>query len=69
MTDGSCWLFSSSEAAQHLVQACPGLPVGQARALATHPRIAQRLQAAGWGRVDLVPAALKAQAESIKSLA
>lgn len=68
MTDGSCWLFSSFEAAQHLVQACPDLLVGQARALATHPRIAQRLQAAGWGRVDHVPAALKAQAESIKSL-
>lgn len=66
--DGSWWLFSSSEAAQHLVQACPGLPVQQARALATHPRIAQRLQQSGWGRVDLVPAAVDAQAESIKSL-
>ena len=69
MTDGSGWLFSSSEAAQHLLQVCPDLSLGKARALATHPRIAQRLQAAGLGRVDLVPAALKAQAESIKSLA
>ncbi len=66
--DGSAWLFSSFEAAQHLVQACPDLPLAQARALATHPRIAQRLQQAGWGRVDLVPAAVDAQAESIKSL-
>lgn len=66
--DGSWWLFSSSEAAQHLVQACPGLDVGQARALATHPRIAQRLLQAGWGRVDQVPAGLAAQALSIKSL-
>jgi uroporphyrinogen-III synthase len=68
MTDGSWWLFSSSEAAQHLLQACPGLTVGQAKALATHPRIAQRLQQWGWGRVETVPAGLKAQAVSIKSL-
>lgn len=69
MTDGSWWLFSSSEAAQHLLQACPGLDVGQARALATHPRIAQRLHAWGWERVETVPAGLDAQALSIKSLA
>lgn len=67
MHDGSWWLFSSSEAAQHLLQACPDLSIGQARALATHPRIAQRLQAAGWGRVEIVPAGLESQAESIKS--
>ncbi|PIT82759.1 uroporphyrinogen-III synthase [Limnohabitans sp. 15K] len=66
--DGSWWLFSSSEAAQHLWQVCPDLPIGQARALATHPRIAQRLLAAGWGRVEIVPTSLESQAESIKSL-
>jgi uroporphyrinogen-III synthase len=66
--DGSAWLFSSSEAAQHLLQACPGLALAQAWALATHPRIAQRLQQLGWGRVNLVPAGVDAQAESIKSL-
>ena len=69
MTDGSWWLFSSSEAALYLQQSCPELNLGQARALATHPRIAQKLLAAGWGRVETVPAGLKAQAESIKSLA
>jgi uroporphyrinogen-III synthase len=68
MSDGSGWLFSSSEAAQHLLQACPDAPIGQAFALATHPRIAQRLQVLGWGRVVIVPAALEAQAVSIKSL-
>ena len=68
VADGSAWLFSSSEAAQHLLLACPDLPLTQARALATHPRIAQRLQASGWGRVDLVPAGVDAQAQSIKSL-
>ena len=66
--DGSAWLFSSSEAAQHLLQACPSLPLRQGWALATHPRIAQRLQHTGWGRVDLVPAGVDAQAQSIKSL-
>jgi uroporphyrinogen-III synthase len=68
MQDGSWWLFSSSEAAQHLLEVCPNLPIGQALALATHPRIAQRLQAAGWGRVEIVPPNLAGQAESIKSL-
>jgi uroporphyrinogen-III synthase len=68
MGDGSAWLFSSSEAAQHLMLACPDLPLAQARALATHPRIAQRLLQSGWGRVDLVPAGVDAQAQSIKSL-
>ena len=66
--DGSLWLFSSSEAALHLMQACPPLDLSRARALATHPRIAERLRQVGWGRVDLVPAALSAQAVSIKSL-
>jgi uroporphyrinogen-III synthase len=68
MHDGSWWLFSSSEAALHLIQACPGLDLSQVRALATHPRIAERLRQAGWGHVELVSAALSAQAVSIKSL-
>jgi uroporphyrinogen-III synthase len=69
MSDGSWWLFSSSEAAQHLLQACPGLNLDRAKALATHPRIALKLKQLGWSCVDLVPAGLKAQAQSIKSLA
>ena len=68
MHDGSLWLFSSSEAALHLLQACPHLDVSNAWALATHPRIAERLRQAAWGHVELVPAALSAQALSIKSL-
>jgi uroporphyrinogen-III synthase len=68
VSDGWWWLFSSSEAAQHLLQTCPDLALGKGRALATHPRIAQRLQSAGWGSVSLVPAGLAAQAQSIKSL-
>jgi len=68
MTDGSWWLFSSTQAAQFLLQACPHLPLGHGQALATHPRIAERLIAQGWGCVHTVPAALNAQALSIKSL-
>jgi len=68
MHDGSLWLFSSSEAAEHLRQACPGLDLSMAQALATHPRIAERLRQAGWCHVEMVPAALSAQAVSIKSL-
>ncbi|OYU13205.1 MAG: hydroxymethylbilane hydrolyase [Comamonadaceae bacterium PBBC1] len=69
LAEGAWWLFSSSEAAQHLLESCPDLPWSQARAFATHPRIAQRLQAAGWGCVQTVPASLEAQAVSIKSWA
>ena len=66
--DGSWWLFSSSEAALNLAQCLPGAPGPDARALATHPRIAQRLRTQGWGRVELVPAALEAQMASIECL-
>lgn len=67
--DGHWWLFSSSEAALHLRQALPDADLSPARALATHPRIAERLQQMGWGRVAVVPATMPAQAQSIKSLA
>lgn len=52
-TDGSVWLFSSSEAVANLSSAL-GLAVPDwrgARAIATHPRIAETLRAAGWGVV------------------
>lgn len=64
--DGSVWLFSSSEAVGHLLGApgLVGLDWSHARAVATHPRIAQRVRQAGWGHTvesrpalaDLVPA-------------
>lgn len=67
MSDGSRWLFSSSEAAQFLLQACPDLILDHAKALATHPRIALKLKQSGWPCVELVPPGLEAQAQSIKS--
>ena len=68
LRDGSWWLFSSSEAAQNLAGWLPGELGPQARALATHPRIALRLRQLGWGRVEVVPAALQAQVASIECL-
>lgn len=46
------WLFSSSEAIEHLTDTLlPGLSWQAATALATHPRIAERARRAGFGQV------------------
>ena len=52
-TDGALWLFSSSEAVANLLAQAglTGVDWQQARAIATHPRIAQAARAAGWGVV------------------
>ena len=64
--DGSVWLFSSSEAIGNLARLLPGQGWGRARALATHPRIAQAARTAGFGvvceslpSVDAIGAALE----------
>lgn len=51
--DGSVWLFSSSEALANLMRlpALAGVDWRGARAVATHPRIAEAVRAAGWGVV------------------
>lgn len=67
--DGRWWLFSSSDAAQNLAHCLPDTIGPASRALATHPRIAQRLRQQGWGRVEVVPATLTAQVASIECLA
>lgn len=48
---GAVWLFSSSEAVHNLCALLPGQGWGQARAVATHPRIAQAARQAGFGVV------------------
>jgi uroporphyrinogen-III synthase len=48
---GSVWLFSSSQAILHLRALAPAHTWGAARALATHPRIAQAARDAGFGVV------------------
>lgn len=48
---GSLWLFSGSEALNHLTGALPGRDWSQAAALCTHDRIAATARAAGFGRI------------------
>jgi len=64
--DGSVWLFSSAEGLDSL----PRLPTGdwsEARAIATHPRIAGAARAAGWGVVIESRPALEDIVASIES--
>jgi uroporphyrinogen-III synthase len=52
-TDGSLWVFSSSQAVLHLLRLCPHLPWAQARCLCTHERIASTARSLGFTRVQL----------------
>lgn len=65
--DGSLWLLSSSQAVDNLRAALGGQDWRQARALATHPRIAQAAHAAGFGSVRECRPALDDVAASIES--
>jgi len=69
VADGSVWLFSSSEAVANLRQALPGAGLDAARAVATHPRIAQAARDAGFGVVCESRPALADVAASIESFA
>ena len=51
--DGSIWLFSSSQAIEHLRALLPGQDWSRARAVATHERIAQAARALGFPVVSL----------------
>ena len=62
--DGSVWLFSSSEAVGNL----PPQDWSQARAVATHPRIAEAARKAGWGVVAQSRPALADIMASIESI-
>jgi uroporphyrinogen-III synthase len=66
--DGSLWIFSSSEAAQNLQRLLPQQDWSRARALATHPRIAQALHAMGFGSVHETRPALADVVASIESI-
>ncbi|HEY9024177.1 MAG TPA: uroporphyrinogen-III synthase [Burkholderiaceae bacterium] len=57
------WMFSSSEAIDNLQALAPGARWGDGRALASHPRIAERARELGFGRVTTLapsPAAVAA---------
>ncbi|RFO95507.1 uroporphyrinogen-III synthase [Rhodoferax lacus] len=68
-SDGSLWLFSSSEAVNNLRSMAPGLCWHQARAVATHPRIAEAARAAGFAVVCESRPAMADLIASIESLA
>jgi uroporphyrinogen-III synthase len=63
------WLFSSAEAIAHLRAALPATAWTSARAIATHPRIAQAARDAGFGAVRVSSPALAALIASIESFA
>ena len=68
-SDGTLWLFSSSEAVANLRHGLPAVDWRAARALATHPRIAQAARDAGFGTVQDTRPALADVVASIESLA
>lgn len=65
--DGSLWLFSSSGAARNLAQLLPGQDWTRARALATHPRIAEAVRTLGFADVRESRPALQEVVASIES--
>ena len=66
-TDGSVWLLSSSESVANLQQLMPGQSWQQARALATHERIAAQAKHMGFGYVKQCRPALEDVVASIES--
>ena len=66
--DGSVWLFSSSQAIEHLQRLAPQQDWAGARAIATHPRIAHAAQAAGFGVVCESRPLMAELVQAIKSL-
>lgn len=67
-TDGSLWLFSSSEAVHNLQAALPAQDWGTARAIATHARIAAAARQAGFAVVRESRPALADIVASIESM-
>jgi uroporphyrinogen-III synthase len=66
--DGSVWIFSSSEAIANLQSLVPAVGWSQARAVCTHPRIAQAAREAGFGVVCESRPAMDSVRASIESL-
>ncbi|MBS0316116.1 MAG: uroporphyrinogen-III synthase, partial [Proteobacteria bacterium] len=67
--DGSVWLFGSAQAVRHLTGWLPAQDWSRARAVATHPRIAQAARGAGFAVVCESRPALIDVVASIESLA
>jgi uroporphyrinogen-III synthase len=67
--DQHLWFFSSSEAITHLMQLRPNHAWTASRAIATHPRIAQRARECGFGDVRETHPTLDAVVACIQSIA
>jgi uroporphyrinogen-III synthase len=67
-SDGSVWVFSSSEAIANLQGLLPNQSWALAKAVATHPRIAQAARQAGFGVVCESRPVLAAVVASIESM-
>jgi uroporphyrinogen-III synthase len=65
--DGSIWVFSSSQALRHLAQLLPDQVWTQARALATHARIAEQARGLGFVRVSVCPPSAQGVLASLES--
>jgi uroporphyrinogen-III synthase len=59
------WMFSSSEAIDHLQALAPEAHWHAGRALASHPRIAERARALGFGAVAIVSPTALSVAEAV----
>lgn len=66
-TDGSLWLFSSSQALAHLQMLLPGQDWRAARAVAMHHRVEQAARDAGFGSVEPLDPELRRHLASIES--
>ena len=66
---GAWWLFSSSEGVDNLSRLMPGQDWSAARALCTHPRIAQAARAVGFGTVATARPGLEDVAAFLQSAA
>ena len=67
-SDGSVWMFSSSEAIGNLVASCPGQDWNLAKSVVTHPRIGDAARTAGFGTVIESRPSLASLLASIESL-
>jgi uroporphyrinogen-III synthase len=67
-SDGSVWMFSSSEAIGNLVASCPGQDWNAAKSVVTHPRIGDAARKAGFGTVIESRPSLASLLASIESL-
>ena len=67
-SDGTVWVLSSSEAVNNLAAAFPRQPWEKARAVATHPRIAQCARRVGFGVVCESRPAFDSVVASIESM-